>query len=64
MAHPSLRPAKKPVLHLTAPDELRDLTRDVSRLTPWHGDPERFVLSREQTPRQLHRLARRLETNS
>ena len=57
----SPRPAEQPAPRYTAPDELRTLARDVSRLTVWAGNPEQFVMTKETIARQLRQLARKLE---
>ena len=41
------------------PEDLQDAARMVGRLTPYHGDPERFFLRREEAVQHLLSLARR-----
>ena len=41
------------------PEDLQDAARMVGRLTPYHGDPERFFLRREEAVQLLLSLARR-----
>lgn len=42
--------------------EIRDLARDVLRLSPRHSSAEAFLIDKEEVARRMNALARRLET--
>jgi hypothetical protein len=37
---------------------LSDIARRVDRLSPYHGDHERFVMERDELSKELHAIAR------
>lgn len=45
----------------SAPADLRDIARLAARLSPEHGDPERFYLRREEVVSRLYALAGAME---
>jgi hypothetical protein len=59
LSHPAGAANSSAATNRLLPEDLQDAARMVGRLSPYHGDPERFVLRREEAVQLLLSLAHR-----